>query len=128
MINKFQLIWGKLQWSLPVQIEKFVCILPMLLRQFVVSREHATFAEVTGSVKTFQELIEIDCFTHVFKNVTFREVNCTLCNESHKSLECPSLRSIIKIVVSSSNTPNISSSDSRSRSPTREYYGRRMRY
>ncbi len=30
--------------------------------------------------------------------------------------------------VSSSNTPNISSSDSWSRSPTREYYGRRMRY
>ncbi len=128
MINKFQLICGKLKWPLPVQIEKFVRILPMQLRQFVVSRAHATFAEVTGSVKTFQELIEIDCIAHVFKNVTFRGVNCTLCNESHKSLECPSPRSIIEMEVSSSNTPNIRRSDSRSGSPTCEYYCRCMRY
>ncbi len=53
MINKFQLYCGKLQWPLPVQIEKFVCILPMQLRQFVVSRAHETFAEVTESVKAF---------------------------------------------------------------------------
>ncbi len=55
MIHKFQLYCGKLQWPLPVQIKKFVRILPMQLRQFIVSRAHATFVEVTEYVKTFQE-------------------------------------------------------------------------
>ncbi len=64
MINKFQLYCGKLQWPLPVQIEKIVRILPMQLRQFVVSRAHANFAGVTESVKTFQELIEVDTLSH----------------------------------------------------------------
>ncbi len=53
MINKSELYCGKLQWPPVVQIEKFV-ILPMPLRQFVVSRVHLTFAEVTESVKTYQ--------------------------------------------------------------------------
>ncbi len=70
MINKFQHYFGKLQWPLPVPIAKFVSILPI----FVVSRAHATFAEVTESVKTFQELIEMDTVLHVFKNVTFSDV------------------------------------------------------
>ncbi len=69
MINKFQIYFGKLQGTLPVQIEKFARILPMQLRQFVVSRAHTTFAEVAESVKTYQELIEIDTVSHVFKNV-----------------------------------------------------------
>ncbi len=89
MINKFQLYCGKLQWPLPVQIEKFVRILPMQLCQFVVSRAYTTFAEVTESVKTFQELIKVDTVSHVFKNVTFSDIGCTLCNEPHKSLDCP---------------------------------------
>ncbi len=97
----------------------------MQLGQFVVSRAHTTFAEVTESVKTYQELIEVDSVTHIFKNVSFNDVNCTLCNESHKSLDCPSLRSIIEMEVSSSCSPNTSSSDSRSRSPNRDYYRRR---
>ncbi len=91
MINKFQLLCGKLQWPLLVQIEKFVSILPMQFRQFVVSRAHATF------VKTYQELIEVDSVTHIFKNVSFNDVNCTLCNESHKSLDSPSFRSMIEM-------------------------------
>ncbi len=81
----YMLYCAKLQRLLPVQIEMFVHILPMQLLQFVVSRAHATFAEVTESVKTFQELIEVDTVSHVFKNVTFNDVGCTLCNESHKS-------------------------------------------
>ncbi len=121
--NKFQLYCGKLQCPLPVQIEKFVPILPMQLRQFVVSRDHATFAEVTESVKTFQELIEVDSVSHVFKNITFSDVGCTLCNESHKSLDCPLLRSIIeREVVSSTSPPDSSnSSDSRSRSLNHDF-------
>ncbi len=67
MINKFQLICGKLQWHLPVLIEKFVRILPMNLRQFVVSRAHLTFAEVAASIKTYQELIDVDTVSHIFK-------------------------------------------------------------
>ncbi len=130
MINKFQLYCGKLQWPLPVQIEKFVRILPMQLRQFVVSRAHTTFAEVTEFVKTFQELIEVDKVSHVFKNVTFSDVGCTLRNEPHKSLDCSSLRSIIEMDVSSSASPNDSSSgsDSGSRSPNSDYSSRICHY
>ncbi len=69
MINTFQILFGKLQWPLPVKIEKFVRILPMNLRQFVVSRTHLTFAEVAASVKTYQELIEVNTVFHILKNV-----------------------------------------------------------
>ncbi len=48
--------------------------------------------------------------SHVFKNITFSDVGCTLCYESHKSLDCPSLGSIIEIEVFSSASPNDSSS------------------
>ncbi len=119
MINKFQLYCSKLQWPLAVQIEKFVHILPMPFRQFVVSKAHHMFAEVTDLVRTYQELIKVDSVSHVFKNVLFNDV--TLCNKSHKSLECPSLRSIIEMEVSSSVSPNSSSSDSHSCSPTCDY-------
>ncbi len=102
----------------------------MQLRQFVVSRAHTTFAEVTESVKTFQELIEVDTVSHVFKNVTFSDVGCTLCNESHKSLDWPSLPSIIVMEVSSSASPSdsSSSSDSRSHSPNCDFVSCRCRY
>ncbi len=80
--------------------------------QFVVSRAHTTFAEVTESVKTFPEQIEVDTVSHMFENVPFSDVGCTLCNEPHKFLECPSLCSIIEIEVSSSASPNDSSSSS----------------
>ncbi len=95
-----------------------------------VSRAHTTFAEVTESVKTFQELIEVDTVLHVLKNVTFSDVGCTLCNDSHKSLDCTSLRSIIEMEVSSSASPNYSSSssDSRSCSPNCDFSSCRRRY
>ncbi len=82
MINKFQLYCGELLSPLPVQIEKFVRILPIQLHQFIVSRAHAAFAEVTESVKTFQELLEVDT---VFKNVTFSDIGCRL-SMSHINL------------------------------------------
>ncbi len=66
----------------------------------------------------------------MFKNITFSDVGGTLCNESHKSLDCPSLRSIIEMEVSSSASPNdsSSSSDSRSHSPNHDYGSCRCRY
>ncbi len=102
----------------------------MQLHQFVVSRAHTTFVEVTDSVKTFQELIEVDMVSHVFKNVTFSDVGCTLYNEPHKSLDCPSLRSIIEMEVSSSGSLNDSSSSSDlcSRSPNHDYSSHRCCY
>ncbi len=131
MINTFQLICGKLQWPLPVQIEKFVRILPMNLRQFVVSRAHLTFAEVAVSVKTYKELIEVDTVSHLFKNASFEDVGCTFCHKPHKSLECPSVRTLIEMEVFSSITPtdfSLSSSDSHSGSPTHEYGPCRQKY
>ncbi len=100
MINKFQLLCGKLQWPLPVQIEMFVRILPMNLRKFVVSRAHLNFAEAAVSVKTYQE----DTVSHIFKYFSFEDVGCTLSHKPHKSLECPSLRSLFEMEVSSSIT------------------------
>ncbi len=66
----------------------------------------------------------------MFKNVTFGDIGCTLCNESHTSLDCPSLRSIIKMEVSSAASPNdsSSSSDSCSRSPNHDFRSCRHRY
>ncbi len=96
----------------------------MNLRQFVVSRAHLTFAEVAASIKTYQKLIEVDTVSHIFKNVSFEDVGCTLCHKPHKSLECPSLHSHIEMKVSSCITPSdssLSSSYSRSCSPIREY-------
>ncbi len=57
--------------------------------------------------------------------------DCEVCHKAHKSLECPSLRSLIEMEVSSSITPtdsSLSSSDARSHSPIREYGPRRLRY
>ncbi len=121
MINKFQLCWHKLQWPLPVQIEKFVRILPMQLRQFVVSRAHATFPEIAESIRTFQELLEVDTITHVFKSVSFSDEKYILCNESHRSLNCPSLRSMIEMEVSSTSIAPDSQLESRSCSPNRVF-------
>ncbi len=68
--------------------------------------------------------------SHVFKNVTFSDVGCTLCNEPHNLLDCPSLHSIIEMEVSSSASPNdiSSSSDSSSCSPDCDYSSRRRCY
>ncbi len=66
--------------------------------------------------------------SYVFKNVTFNNVGCTLCNEPHKSLDCPFLRSIIEMEVSSSASADESSSSSDSHSPTRDFSLRRQRY
>ncbi len=63
----------------------------MPLRQFVVSKAHPTFAEVTESVKTYQELIEVDTVSHVFKNVSFNNVGCTLCNHLTGGGHCTSV-------------------------------------
>ncbi len=96
----------------------------MNFRQFFISRAHLTFAEVADSVKTYQEFIEVDSVSHIFKNVSFEDIGCSLCHKAHKSLECPSLRSIIELEVSSYITltdSDSSSSDTRSRSPTHDY-------
>ncbi len=71
MINRFQVVCNKLNWLIGVQIEKFVKILSMNLCQFVVFRAHDDFAEVALSVKTYQELIEVNTVAHIFKNCFF---------------------------------------------------------
>ncbi len=99
----------------------FVRILPMNLYQFVVSRAHDDFAKVTLLVKIYQELIEVDTLAHIFKNVSFEDDGFTLCHKPLKSLECPSLRSMIEMVVSSSTMPadsTSSASENRSCSPS----------
>ncbi len=117
MINKFQLCCNKLLWPLPVQIEKFVRILPMQLWQFVVSHAHATFPDIADSIRTFQELLEVDAVTHVFKNVSFSDEKCILCNENLRSLNCSSLCSMTEMEVSSTSITPDSQLETRSRSP-----------
>ncbi len=100
----------------------------MNLRQSVISRAHLTFAGVADSVKTYKELIEVDTVSHIFKNVSFEDIGCSLCHNAHKSLEYPSLRSIIEMEVStftSLNDSGSSSYDTLSLSPTRDYGSRR---
>ncbi len=53
MINKFQAIAIKLEWPLPIQIEKFIHILPISLRQFVVSWDANTFSKIGESIKLY---------------------------------------------------------------------------
>ncbi len=128
MLNRFQVICNKLNWPTGVKIEKFMRILPMNLYQFAVSRAHENFTEVAMSVKTYQELIEVDRVPHIFKNVSFEDNSCILCHKPHKSLECPSLRSIIKMKVSSSTSTGdsgSSGSDNHSRSPDHDSRTRR---
>ncbi len=123
MINMFQVICAKLQWPLDVQIETFFKILPMNLRQFVISKAHLTFTDVTDSVKTYQELVEVDTVSHIFKIVSFEDIGCSHCNKAHKSLQCPYLRSITEMEESSSTSPiysGSSSSDTHSQSPTND--------
>jgi hypothetical protein len=95
MINKFQDICNKLNYSLEVTIEKFIKILPLNLKQFVVSKNVDNFGQISDSIRTYQDLIEIENMTHTFKNVTFEDNVCSLCNKCHKSLDCPSLRMMI---------------------------------
>ncbi len=99
MVNIFQVVCEKLEWPVNVQIEKFVRILPLNLRHFVVSRAYNTFIEVAESVKTYQELIEMDIVSHIFKHLSFEEIGCSLFHKPHNSMECPSLVSIIEMKV-----------------------------
>ncbi len=64
--------------------------------------------------------MSLESVSHIFENVSFEDVGCTLCHTPHKSLDCPSLRSLIEMEVSRTITPtdsSLSSSDSCSRSP-----------
>ncbi len=59
MINKFQAIATKLEWSLPVQIETFIRISPISFKQFVISTDGNIFGEIDESIKLYQEFIEV---------------------------------------------------------------------
>ncbi len=93
----------------------------MQLRQFVVSHAHATFPDIADSIRTFQELLEVDAVTYVFKNVSFSDEKCILCNVSDRSLNSPSLRSMIEMEVSSTSITPDSQLESRSCSPNRVF-------
>ncbi len=71
MINTFEQICVKLELLLPVQIAKIIRLLSANLRQFVVSRNTEGFDAITLSVRTYQEMIELDSVSTstVFKSV-----------------------------------------------------------
>ncbi len=117
MMNKFLTITDKLEWPLPVQIDCFVKLLPMSLRQFVVSHTTGDFEEVSGSIRVYQDMIEVDTVTHSFKNVRFAKNSCNLCGEDHQSLRCPSLKSVIEMETSSKEAVQLRN---RSVSPDRQ--------
>ncbi len=75
----------------------------MNLKQFVVSIDTATFEAVALSVKTYQDMIRVETVSHAFKTVSFEDRVCSLFNKAHKSLECPSLRSIIELEVTNTS-------------------------
>ncbi len=97
MMNTFLTITDKLEWPLPVQIDCFIKLLLMSLRQFVISRTTNDFE----SIRVYQDMFEVDTVTHSFKNVSFADNTCILCGEDHKSLRCPSFKSFIEMETSS---------------------------
>ncbi len=101
MMNTFLIIADKLEWPLPVQIDCFIKLLPMSLRQFVISRTTNDFEVVRESIRVFQDMLEVDVVTHSFKNVSFADNTCILCGEDHNLLRCPSLKSVIEMETSS---------------------------
>ncbi len=118
MMNKFITIADKLDWPVAVQIDGFIKILPMSLRQFVITRPSPDFEAVRETIRVYQDMLETDLLTHSFKNVSFAEDNCTLCGKEHQSLRCPSLKSVIEMETSSKQTYR-----SRNRSPSPDYRG-----
>ena len=95
-INQFVLISEKLSWPLEVQIERFIKILPLSIRQFVVSSTHDTFQDVANSIRSYQQLIEVDTLSHVFKNVSFSAPTCNICEGDHKTVDGVLLRPIVE--------------------------------
>jgi hypothetical protein len=89
MVNKFQTISNRLEWSLILQLEKFIRILPIGIRQFVVSRPYDNFEDICKSLTLYQQMIEVENVVSVFKNVSFSNI-CDTCGESHESSACPS--------------------------------------
>ena len=103
MINRFQIIANKLGYSNEIQILKLISIMPPSLKQFVVTKETDTMDHIQTSIEKFQEFIETETLSSTFKNVTFEESdqintpNCSLCNKSHNSANCPQM--IRKIIA-----------------------------
>lgn len=94
MVNKFQTISNRLEWSINVQLEKFIRILPLTIRQFVVSRPYDTFENICKSLTLYQQMIEVENVVTAFKNVSFINT-CDLCGEEHESSSCVRKKSAI---------------------------------
>jgi hypothetical protein len=116
MVNKFQTLSTKLDWTLNVQLEKFISILPITIRQFVVSRPYGNFELICGSLTLYQQMIEVEQVSQVFKNVSFADLPiCTICGESHLTSECQNVRSTIEPKVDSNRPRRYSRERSYSR-------------
>ncbi len=83
MMNRFITIADKLDCPVAVQIDRFIKILPMSLRQFVISCPSPDFEAVIESIRVYQDMLEMDVISHSFKNISFAEDNCTLCVKEH---------------------------------------------
>ncbi len=94
MMNRLITIADKLEWPVAVQIEIFIKILSMSLRQVVISHPNPDFEAVRESILVYHDVIEVDAISHSFKNVSFTDETCTLCGKDHQSLRCPSLKSV----------------------------------
>ncbi len=81
MMNKVITIADKLEWPVAVQIDRFIKILPMSLRQFVISLPNPDFEAVRESIRVYQDVIEVDAISHSFKNVSFVQWTIPLCAE-----------------------------------------------
>jgi hypothetical protein len=120
MVNKFQTLSSKLDWGLNVQLEKFIRILPLQIRQFVVSRPYGSFELICASLVIYQQMIEVEQVSAVFKNVSFADLPvCTICGESHTASNCPNVRPVAEPEVMSAK-PRSYSRDRENRSYSRD--------
>ncbi len=66
-----------------------------------MSRNTNDFDAVKLLIKTYQDMLEIETVSTLFKSVLFKDMLCSLYNKDHMSLDCLSLKSIVERGINS---------------------------
>ena len=97
MVNQFVVLANKLEWPLNIQIDRFLKLLPVQMRSFILSQDINDFEHLMRRMRVYQDKVEIESVTHSFSNVTFATESCGVChNADAPSKQGTSLRSALK--------------------------------
>ena len=72
---------------------------PPNVKQFLVARNVRNYADILQTINQYQEHIETDTVQNVFKNLSFSDDLCKLCDKQHNVARCPMLRSSVESEV-----------------------------